>query len=146
VLFGNKTQHTVIVEQDFSFQTAKRTGTSVEVDDSREESCRDMLHKLTGLESVGDFHSHTNTKIGTKLTLEDRKEENFKVGDISVIIAVSKKRRAMHWRHNNKKLSGVFSNFRFDIAAYSCYSSKSQTRKFQKINLICPFALGIGTT
>jgi len=145
VLLGHKTQHTVIVEQAFCYQTAERTGTSVEVEEKREMCCRDMLRKLTSLESVGDFHSHTDTQIGTKLTAEDRKEENMKVGDIEVIIAVSKKKRSVRWGYNRKKLFGVFGDFRFDIAAYTCYNSKHQTRKFQRIELLCPFALGIGS-
>jgi len=59
VLFGYRTQHTAIVEQAFCYQTAERTGTTVEVEESRELCCRDMLQKLTSLEPLGDFHSHT---------------------------------------------------------------------------------------
>jgi len=65
------------------------------------------------------------------------------IGDIEVVIAISKKTKTVSRKYNEKKLSIGLSDFRFDIAAYTCYSSEHPTRKFQKIGVTYPFILGI---
>jgi hypothetical protein len=43
---------------------------------------------------------------------------------------------------DKRELSGVFGDYRFDIAAHSCSKSKDEV-KFERIDVICAFALGI---
>jgi len=132
-----------IVEQAISYQTAERSRSSVEVKERHELRCKDMLYKLCSLEPIGDFHSHP--QADTSLSLADKK--SMGVGDVEIIVAISKKKRTTPWRYNivKKELSGVFGDFRFDIAAYSCFKLKQHNINFAKIDLICPFALGIGS-
>jgi len=68
VLFGRKDQHTFTVEHAFPYQTAIRTRTLVKVDEDVEKCVDSLLQGLTLLKPIGGFHSHTNTRIGTKLT------------------------------------------------------------------------------
>jgi len=55
--------------------------------------------------------------------------------------------RTAPWRYSvyKKELSGVFGDFRFDIAVHSCFKSNQHVKDFEKIDLQCPFALGIGS-
>lgn len=67
--------------------------------------------------------------------------------DIEIVISVSKKKKTTPWRYdaNRKELSGVFGDFRFNVAAHSCFKLQQRAKKFEKIELLCPYALGIGS-
>lgn len=132
-----------IVEQAISYQTAERTGSSVEIEERHELRCKDILYKLSASEPIGYFHSHP--KMGPDLSSKDKKSMNF--GDIEIVVAISKKKRTTPWKYDidKKELSGVFGDFRFDISASSCFKSKQNVKNFQRIELLCPFALGIGS-
>jgi len=132
-----------IVEHAISYQSAERGRKSVEVKEKHEFRCKNMLYKLCSLEPIGDFHSHPESD--TELSIADKR--SMRVGNIEIVIAISEKRRTTPWRYDNirKELSGVFGDYRFDIAAYSCFKSKQEDANFKKIDLICPFALGIGS-
>lgn len=130
-----------IVEQAISYQTAERRRSSVEVDERHELRCKDMLYKISSLEPIGNFHSHPRTDP----TLSSIDKKNMDVGDVEIVVAVSKKARTTPWRYDRKVLSGVFGDFRFHIVAYSCFRSRRHAKTFRKIELLCPFALGIGS-
>jgi len=132
-----------IVEQVVAYQSAERGRSKVEVREKPEFRCKDMFYKLSSLEPLGNFHSHPN--MTTSLSKADR--NSMEVGDIEIIVAISKKRKTTPWRYdyNRKELSGVFGDFRFDVAVCSCFKSKNGSKKFRKIDLQCPFALGIGS-
>jgi len=133
-LFGRRTQQAFTVEYAFPYQTAKRTTFRVEVDDKAEKCIHSTLQNLTSLRHIGNYHSHILG--GTKLTSIDKREENLSLDEISVVIAISKKKRKAHWRNHRKRVSGALGNFGFDIVAYTCYSSKRQIRKFRKIDIM----------
>lgn len=149
VLLGHKSWSSLdkirraIVEQAIPYQAAERTRKTVEVEEKYELRCKDMIYKLSSLEPLGDFHSHPQT--GTSLTPEDKK--SMDVGAIEIVISISKKKRTTHWRYDDyrKELTGVFGDFRFRIAAYSYFKSTKSVEKYQKIDVLCPFALGIGS-
>lgn len=143
VLFGRNTQYTFTVEHVFTYQTADRTRFSVDIDEKVGTNTINMIQKLTPLKPIGDFHSHTIARTGTKLTSIDKKEENFNVNEIEIVVAISKKKRNAHWKNYGKKLSGTLDNFKFDIAAYTCYNPERQVRKFQKIEVCCPFTINL---
>jgi len=132
-----------IVEQAISYQTAERRRDSVEIKEKREFRCKDMLYKLSSLEPIGDFHSHPKTDPG--LSFEDK--NSMSIGDIEIVISVFKKGRTTAWRYDvyKKELGGVFGDYRFIIAAHSCFKTNGQRKKYEKIDLLCPFALGIGS-
>lgn len=132
-----------IIEQAISFQTAERSRNSVEVKEKHEFRCKDMLYKLCSLESIGDFHSHPDAS--TSLSPADKR--SMDCGNVEIVVATSRKKKTTPWRYDTakKELSGVFGDYRFNIAAYSCFKSKNHKVGFEKIHLICPFALGIGS-
>jgi proteasome lid subunit RPN8/RPN11 len=149
VLLGYRAWHSLdktrraIIEHAISYQTAERTRNTVEVKEKHELRCKDMLYRLCSLESIGDFHSHPDTT--TSLTPADKK--SMEAGNVEIVVATSEKKRTTPWRYNlsKKELSGVFGNYRFDVAAYSCFKLKNREVNFEKIHLICPFALGVGS-
>jgi hypothetical protein len=53
------------------------------------------------------------------------------------------KKRNTPWYYNpNKKmLSGVFGDYRFEL----CAVTKVNEKRYKKLELLCPFALGIGS-
>lgn len=128
-----------IVEQAIPYQKAERTRRSVEIRPKLEWRCKDMLYKLCQLELVGDFHSHPNEESG----LSQPDKDSMETGDIELVIAISRKNRITPWKYddNRKELSGVFGDFRFTMTLHSCY----KPRKFGKIDLLCPFVVGIGS-
>jgi proteasome lid subunit RPN8/RPN11 len=132
-----------IIEQAISYQKAERTTRTVEIKPRLEWRCKDMLYKLCQLELVGDFHSHPK---GTS-NLSQADKDSMEIGDVELVIAISRKTRMAPWKYDDsrKELSGVFGDFRFTLTLHSCYKPKQQNRKFEKIHLLCPFAVGIGS-
>jgi len=132
-----------IVEQAIPYQKAERTRRSVGIRPKLEWRCKDMLYKLCQLEPIGDFHSHPNGKSG----LSQPDKDSMEIGDVELVIAISRKNRTTPWKYddNRKELSGVFGDFRFTMTLHSCYKPKQQNRTFEKIDLLCPFAVGIGS-
>jgi len=129
-----------LVEQAYQFQTSKRLHYSVTV--PREESrCKEMIYKLSMFEPLGYFHSHPESD--PMPTKEDIK--SMKVNDVEIIVAISKKGRQVPWRYDaaKKLLSGVLGEFRFEMAAY--IRTKSEQPSVKRLELLCPFALGIGS-
>jgi len=102
-----------------------------------------MLYKLCALEPIGDFHSHPHGS--PDLSTADK--DSMNIGDVELVIAISRKSKTTFWRYDTvkKELSGVFGDFRFKMAVHSCYKSKEKTKKFERISLLCPFAVGIGS-
>lgn len=131
-----------IIENAISYQTAERSKNGVEVRTKHELRCKDMLYKLCSLESVGDFHSHPDWNT----TPSSTDFNNMDVGNIEVIISVNPKKRTTPWTYNpnTKELRGVFGDYRFSIAAYSCFNKKGSVNH-EKIEIVCPFALGVGS-
>lgn len=105
--------------------------------------CKDIFYKLYSWEPIGDFHSPPNTTA----SLSNKDKKSMEVGDIEIVIGIARKRRTTHWRYDvsKKELSGVFGDYRFEIAVHSCFKSKEGHKKFQRIDLLCSFALGIGS-
>lgn len=132
-----------IVEQAIAYQTAERKRNEAEIGRKPEFRCKDMFYKLYSWEPIGDFHSHPNAKA----SLSNGDKKSMEIGDIEIIIGIAKKRRTSYWRYSTskKELSGVFGDYRFEIAVHSCFRSKEGPEKFQRIDLLCPFALGIGS-
>jgi len=132
-----------IIEQAIPFQTAERTLRSVDIREKHEWRCKDMLYKLCALEPIGDFHSHPHGS--PDLSTADK--DSMNIGDVELVIAISRKSKTTFWRYDTvkKELSGVFGDFRFKMAVHSCYKSKEKTKKFERISLLCPFAVGIGS-
>jgi proteasome lid subunit RPN8/RPN11 len=130
------------VENAISYQTAERTKNQVEIMPKHELRCKDMLYKLCSLEVIGDFHSHPDWDA----TLSKTDVDNMDLGSIEIIISVNPKKRTTPWRYDSstKELCGVFGDYRFAIATYSCFKKKG-TKKCEKIDIVCPFALGIGS-
>lgn len=128
-----------LVEQAYQFQTSERSRYSVIV--PREESrCKDMIYKLSMFEPLGYFHSHPECD-----PTPTKDVQSMKINDIELIVAIEKKGRNVPWRYgaSKKLLSGVLGEFRFELTAYTRTKSKSPTVK--KLDLLCPFALGIGS-
>jgi len=67
------------------------------------------------------------------------------VNNIELIVSIWKKGRNVSWRYDpvKKTLSGVLGEFRFEICAYT--RTKKSLSEVKKIDLLCPFALGIGS-
>jgi proteasome lid subunit RPN8/RPN11 len=149
LLLGTRAWHSLdrtrraIVEQVVPFQTAERERDQVSIEKKPEFRCRNMFYKLGPLEPLGNFHSHPDAQP----ILSEADKECMEIGDIEVVVGISKKRKSVPWSYNirKKELSGVLGDFRFDIATYVCFKSPVGSREFQRINLVCPFALGIGS-
>jgi len=131
-----------IVENAISYQTAERTRNTVEIKPRHEFRCKDMLYKLCSLEFIGNFHSHPDANT----TLSKTDINSMEIGNIEIVISVNKKKRTTPWEYNAKtnELCGVFGDYRFTVAAYSCFKD-GDAKKYEKIELLCPFALGIGS-
>ena len=129
-----------IIEHAYQFQMSKRSRYSVTV--PRQESrCKDMIYKLSMFEPLGYFHSHPESNpMPTKEDIE-----SMNVNDVEIIVAIKRKGRYVPWRYDSQKkiLSGVLGEFRFEICAYT--RTRSSDRPIKKIDLLCPFALGIGS-
>lgn len=129
-----------LVEQAYQFQTSERSRSSVTV--PREESrCKNMIYKLSMFEPLGYFHSHP--ELDPSPTEDDI--ESMGMNDIELIVAVERKGRVVPWRYDERRklLSGVLGDFRFELSAYT--RTKSRLLEIKKIDLLCPFALGIGS-
>jgi len=124
-------------EQAIPFQTAERTSSSVDVREKHEWRCKDMLYKLCALEPIGDFHSHPHGDPDLSTT----DKNSMEIGDVELVIAISRKSKTTFWRYDGMKkgLSGVFGDFKFQMAVHSCYKTRERTRKFERIDLLCPF-------
>lgn len=131
-----------IVEQAISYQTAERTTSTVEVGERHELRCKELLYNISPLEPIGYFHSHPRTDA----VLSSRDKKSMELRDIEIIIAISRKTMSKPWGYSNKdELTGVFGDFRFSLAAYSCFKDGRRPRNFERIDLLCPSALGIGS-
>ena len=78
--------------------------------------------------------------------LSAKDKNSNEIGDVELVIAISRKSKTTFWRHDNikKELSGVLGDFKFQMAVHSCYNTRQKTRKFERIDLLCPFGVGIG--
>jgi hypothetical protein len=107
----------------------------------QENRCKEMVYKLSMFDPLGYFHSHPN--CDPTPTKADIKSMN--VNDIEVIVSIRKKGKEVPWRYDDVKkvLSGVLGEFRFEISAY--IRTKKSRLEVRKLDLLCPFALGMGS-
>jgi hypothetical protein len=100
-----------------------------------------MIYKLSMMDPLGYFHTHPE---GCPSPSDDDIED-MKPHEIEIIISVERKERTVPWSYDPAKrmLSGVLGEFRFEMCAYM--RAKKDLQKVEKLDLLCPFALGIGS-
>jgi len=91
-------------------------------------------------EPLGYFHSHP----GEDPSLSKIDIKNMNLNEIELIVAIREKSKTVPWRYDlrRKVLSGVLGDFRFELSAFIRVKNKA---KVKKLDLLCPFALGIGS-
>jgi len=128
-----------IIEQAYPFQIAERTSRSVTIFEREDKKCKNFIYLLSMFEPLGYFHSHPEGDPTP--TKEDI--ESMNPNEIELIVAIKKKGRTVPWSYNlqSKVLSGVLGDFRFELSAFAL----TEKKKIRKLDLLCPFALGIGS-
>ncbi|MHA2062387.1 MAG: Mov34/MPN/PAD-1 family protein [Candidatus Sifarchaeia archaeon] len=127
-----------IIEQAYQFQMSERTRFSVSIPEEEDE-CVDMIYKLSMYEPLGYFHSHPNERpLPSPCDMK-----HMYINQIELILSIRNKKHNVPWRYDSRKkeLSGVFGDYRFELSAIT----KVNEKRYKKLELLCPFALGIGS-
>lgn len=143
VLLGYREGDRMTVDYALPYQSAKRGKTWVEQDIDRDIECLEELPFLSHLSHLGYFHSHTPTTGRKAVPLPSEEDlDSMDVGEIEIIIAINKSNRPRDWRINkNDFLSGATEKYSYEIGAYHLHEQK---RAWKQVDIICPYAVGIG--
>ena len=144
-LLGYHTPHRIVVEYAFPYQSAKRKPTQVEPNWRRELKVKDAVERMTQLQHVGYFHSHTqwgDSKASVTLSAADR--EWITAGQIEIIVAINQAKRRTNWYQTTLgELCGSLGEFHIRMAGY--YKRKKRAMIVQ-YPILCPYALGFDYT
>ena len=133
ILLGYRDSSNIyIVEHAISYQTARRTHTSVEKNRRASKRIQRFLENIPHLSLIGDFHSHTGwgdlKGVGNPSTQDiiDMTPEESRI-----IIVANDKRRSSPWQYNGDgTLSGTVDKYHFRIGAYYLDAhSQDETRE-----------------
>ncbi|MEO0225697.1 MAG: Mov34/MPN/PAD-1 family protein [candidate division WOR-3 bacterium] len=143
-LVGVRGENKFIIEYAIPYQTADVGYTHAEVDWKRAERVNEVLKLVgEGLEFIGDFHSHT--QFGQSLA--DIKPSptdliSTKEGEIYLIIAVNRRKRAQPWReHPDRTISGTIRDYHIKIGGYTVI--KMGFKSYRKVKIRCPAVTGL---
>lgn len=142
-VFGFRTlNNEIIVEYAIPYQSAERKYVEVTANWRRESKILEILPKITHLDHVGYFHSHTEyRKIKPSVSLSEGDQESMYEGHIEFIIAIWKKRKSVEvgYDYTGKELSISIGNYNLKLATYF----KNETGKILKCKIVCPYAAGL---
>jgi proteasome lid subunit RPN8/RPN11 len=142
LLLGYKETDRITVEYTIPYLSAKRTPSDVEPNFKREAECVLLLPRLSHLEHVGFFHSHTQwgrSRARPEPSVEDL--ESMIEGQVEIILAINKSKKQKAWRNTAKGyLSGSIGDYDFDLASYYFHPQK---KVWQQVPIKCPYAVGI---
>jgi len=132
-----------LIQYAIVYQTAERARDEVSADPNRAGRLDKFLKRVTGLEVIGDFHSHPNIPVRRKsscwLSEEDR--ESMEISDLGFVIAIDRDYKERDWKHL-KMGSLLGCVFPYSLKITGWYMKEESKQKIVKIH--CPFALGLG--
>lgn len=144
ILVGLRGRRAIWVQYAIVYQTAEREKMEVMSHPIRARRTNRFLEKMTNLEIVGDFHSHTKVSIdevrGIRLSRTDKKSMSIK--NLGIVVAINRdKERRKKWKRLPKgSLKGCVFPYSLKIVSYF----KAQKDQYQISRIECPFALGLG--
>ena len=141
----NLRDNRIVVEYSFPYQLAERSYSQVIILTKRESRVKEILPKITQLNYVGEYHSHTQ-RGGKKATakLSDEDEEAIEKCMIEIVVAVNEAKRKTVWSQDRKgmMLLGTIGDYHLTLACY--YKKKDGT--IIQCPLLCPYILGFDLT
>lgn len=143
VLIGLRGRSAIWVQYAIVYQTADRDKMEVTAHPIRARRTNRFLGRMTRLELVGDFHSHTRVPIdkASSIQLSRADKESMSLKNLGIVIAVSKDKEERKWKHlPNGSLKGCVFPYSLKIASWF----KSGANKYEVSRIECPFALGLG--
>ena len=143
VLIGLRGPRAIWVQYAIVYQTAERDKMEVTAHPIRTRRTNRFLKKITHLELVGDFHSHTKVPIDKKysIRLSRTDKRSMSQKNLGMVIAINKDKVQRSWRHLPKgSLKGCVFPYSLKIASWF----KSGRDKYEISRIECPFALGLG--
>jgi proteasome lid subunit RPN8/RPN11 len=143
VLIGLRGPRAIWVQYAIAYQTAERAKMEVTAHPIRTRRTNRFLEKITHLELVGDFHSHTKVPIDKASSIQPSQtdKESMSQKNLGIIIAINKDKVQRNWRHLPKgSLKGGVFPYSLKIASWF----KSGRDQYEISRIECPFALGLG--
>ena len=143
VLIGLRGPRAIWVQYAIVYQTAERDKMEVMAHPIRTRRTNHFLKKITHLELVGDFHSHTKVPIdkASSIQLSRTDKQSMPQKNLGIIIAITKDKVQRNWRHLPKgSLKGCVLPYSLKIASWF----KSGRDEYEISKIQCPFALGLG--
>lgn len=137
ILLGTKSRN-YNVRYSFSYQSAERMFTSVEVGDEKFDMMRKSMKFLSGNRIIGDFHSHTGKIEATGLSEEDIKDIKKYMHSIEIVLMINKTEKTMKWKHNaDKSISGTIGRG-FFLKIYG-YEFNKKKKRILKLKVSVPY-------
>lgn len=143
-LLGHCSNGRLVVWHAFPYQTAKRgrrrTYAWVGLNQRVDKRLKTFLFGLTGLDLVGEFHSHPGPleHNSSRPTLPDDLED-LQEGELQLIISINRNGRMRGWRHlKNGSLTGSIGNYSLRLTAWVVQDGRPMVSW-----LVCPYASGI---
>ena len=143
VLIGLRGPRAIWVQHAVAYQTAEREKMEVRAHPIRSLRTNHFLQKITRLELVGDFHSHTKVPIdkASSIRLSRKDKESMLQKNLGIVIAINKDKEVRNWEHLSKgSLKGCVLPYSLKIASW--FKLRRDKCKLSRIE--CPFALGLG--
>jgi proteasome lid subunit RPN8/RPN11 len=137
LLLGYKTAGKTIVEDCIVYQSAKRKPTEVEAVWNRENKVVEVIPKLTQMQPLGYFHSHTKWgRRRGRVELSQTDRDSIREDEVEVIVAINECKRSAKLRQTRLGFSVTVGQYHISIAAFH------RGEKITQCKLLCPYALG----
>lgn len=137
LLFGDRHENNIFVEQAIPLQTAERSRNGVHFRPVPTTRVLRIWDDLTVHWPLGDFHSHP--EVGDYRHPPDPSEpdEEIHKGDLSIIIALweTRRRRRLEYVHEENWISGSIGKYHIHIAAWYC----REQGELERTELWCPY-------
>ena len=140
-LIGFPNPEKILVQLAVPYQTADRTEIDVSPNPNRSGRMERFLHRVTLMETVGDFHSHPSIPLETGYKLSKEDKASTMIEGLGLVVVINRDSIERAWEHMEKgSLWG--SVYPFSLRLTSWY--KNDEGRFEIASIHCPYALGLG--